>query len=81
MEVDMRQTVVAIVFLMTMALPAAADCERCVIGGDNLAWCRPEYYLPVWPLRSNCEPITRCHVLANGAVCYPDCDGAWCYEV
>ncbi len=81
MSAGMRRMLPYVLLAAALTLPAAADCERCVIGGDGLAWCRPEFYLPHWPLVSDCEPIIRCHLLANGAFCYTDCDGAWCYQV
>lgn len=77
----MRKALIAVLILATLVPPTAVACERCVIGGDNLAYCRPSFYLPHWPLIADCEPITRCHRLANGEQCYPDCDGQWCYEV
>lgn len=78
----MRNRLVGFVLLIAVLAPNVNACDRCVIGGDGLAWCRPaNVYSEQWPLIANCEPITRCHRFPNSQACYPDCDGDWCYSV
>jgi hypothetical protein len=80
----MRATLAAALLLILVILPAPADAcdQRCVIGMDNVAYCKPANLVyEHWRLIADCEPVVRCHRGPNAKICYPDCDGSWCYEV
>jgi hypothetical protein len=79
---------VSLLLIVVLLIPATTlgQCKwECIYGtdqGTNLpfAECVEHPEQGIFDLNT-CRSVDRCIRFLGGSLCYPDCDGEWCYQV